>query len=212
MKTMTPQSRLTWLVLAFIAAVFFAVLLKAANSEITVTEVTGLNGVRISYQVVEVSDPRDMAISYCTPAPEGNIANAESVCIHLPLSQAAPFYQFCNIVTVPEHGPEVVCSKALDRYHKEGMSMFDELRERRKAKAKEMPVKHTEISSTEMPEFLGINEHGNYLFSYRGGKVACIRSGETTVACVDPDNTEYVCEFLTEKEGYFRNCQRVTLL
>ena len=47
---------------------------------------------------------------------------------------------------------------------------------------------------------------GMIYFQYQGEVWACVRTGETSVGCVDPNNLEYACRYLDETAGFFDNC------
>ena len=93
-----------------------------ASAQAEIMSVTGINGVKMG-KAIELIDPRDQTISYCTPngAPD---ASHPYTCVHIPLQLLLPNLQACGIAEVPERGPEVLCGTYWEQYKKEGDSMF----------------------------------------------------------------------------------------
>ena len=64
-------------------------------------------------------------------------------------------------------------------------------------------VKSAYADPTPVPLF---KRDGMIYFQYQGEVWACVRTGETSVGCVDPNNLEYACRYLDETAGFFDNC------
>ena len=112
------------------AAIILTLLLVASYEALgqgaQIGSMTGINGVTVN-QSVEILDPRDGLVSYCTPLTgDDHGTGADSTCVHIPAQIILQNLQACKLVTVPERGPELVCGEMLKRYKKIGNAIFEE--------------------------------------------------------------------------------------
>ena len=105
------SSIMNWLVApknrmgATIAIVIFLALVTSQCAQAEIMSMTGVNGVQVSKALV-IKDPRNQTISFCEPDDSGKY-----ICAKWDVPNSVIWVDLCDLVTVPEQGPELVCGK-----------------------------------------------------------------------------------------------------
>lgn len=101
---------------------FAALMFFGASAHADVSGVQGMNGVSIN-KALEFIDPNGGFVSYCSPNDDAKTYT----CIHLAepylvnLVENGMIQGDCIIVTIPDHGPELVCGQYKERVDREGI-------------------------------------------------------------------------------------------